>query len=86
MPTDTSRNTAEKKQQTDYDDIIEQARENSILIVLITKYNIAFEILIKFDIIYKQAKIYFNNPETILSPFSPGKTDRKVRNKGVWNL
>lgn len=52
-------------------------------IVLITKYNIAFEILIKFDIIYKQAKIYFNNPETILSPFSPGKTDRKVRNKGV---
>ena len=50
-------------QQTHYDDIIEQARQNSILIVLITKYNIAFEMLIKFDIMYKQPKIYFNNPK-----------------------
>ena len=80
----TSRNREEKQQQqTHNNDIIEQARENPILIVLITKYNIAFEILIKFDIIYKQAKIYFNNPETILSPLSPGKTDRKMRNKGA---
>lgn len=80
----TSRNREEKQQQqTHNNDIIEQARENSILIILITKYNIAFEMLIKFDINYKQAKIYFNNPETILSPFSPRKTDRKVRNKGV---